>query len=77
MFKNVLKKFELDLCSADSPSEDILLKRKQSLTKFTQSMDVSNIEESLPDIEFSKNYRVPFPFVDQILKLNQTSLLKK
>ncbi len=76
IFKNVLKKFELDLCGADSPSEEILLKRKNSLTKFTQSMDESNIEESLPDLEFSKNYRVPFPFVDQILKLNQTSLLK-
>ena len=75
-YKNLLKKFELDLCSADSPPEEILYKRKQSLEKFSQKIEKSKLEDSLPDLEFSGQYRVPFPFVDQVLSLNQSSLLK-
>ncbi|NBU98371.1 MAG: aminotransferase class III-fold pyridoxal phosphate-dependent enzyme, partial [Spirochaetia bacterium] len=74
--KNTLKKFELDLCTADAPPEEILNKRRFSLSKFSVALNESPMENSLPDTEFSKNYRVPFPFIDQILKLNPSSLLK-
>ncbi len=76
IYKNLLKKFELDLCSADSPPEEVLLKRKESLQKLSHKVEKLSLEDSLPDLEFSGNYRVPFPFVDQVLKLNQGSLLK-
>jgi len=74
-FKKILRSFELDLCSADDPPQEVLEKRKQSLNKFETKISDEIDRESFPDLEFSNRYRVPFPFLNQVLKLNRSSLI--
>lgn len=73
--QKLFKSFELDLCGADNPPEEILEKRKMSLQKFESKVRRENSFDSFPDMNFYNQFRVPFPFLKQVLKLNQSSLL--